>query len=77
MCLLLFDLVNENMFTIRGVKTLCPSSFDKTVIHISITIVNQKYERSELIKIAKMIINLVRVMLCYTYFVINYIQTYS
>lgn len=69
MYVFLFDLVDENSFTIRGVKTLCPSSFDNTIIHISITIVNQIYDRSELIKKAKIIINLV-CKYCIIYYVI-------
>lgn len=54
--------VDEENFTIRGVKVLCPSLFDKTIIHISTTIINQIYEKSELVSKAKMIIHLVSIV---------------
>ncbi|XP_026814662.1 uncharacterized protein LOC113554813 [Rhopalosiphum maidis] len=50
---------DENNFTIRGSKVLCPSLFDSTIVHISVTLVNQVYERSELISKAKFIIQLI------------------
>ncbi|CAI6349302.1 unnamed protein product [Macrosiphum euphorbiae] len=41
-----FVLNDEESFTIRGLKVLCPSLFNNTVVHISVTIVNQVYERN-------------------------------
>lgn len=52
---------NEKNFTIRGDKILCPSLFDETIVHISITIVNQIYEKKNLVSKAKVIINLVSI----------------
>jgi len=52
---------DEESFTIRGLKVLCPSLFDNTVIHISVTIVNQVYERSEIMSKAKFITQLVSI----------------
>uniref|UniRef100_A0A2S2PIK9 Uncharacterized protein n=1 Tax=Schizaphis graminum TaxID=13262 RepID=A0A2S2PIK9_SCHGA len=54
-----FVINDENNFTIRGSKVLCPSLFDSTIVHISVTLVNQVYERSELISKAKFIIQLI------------------
>jgi len=52
---------DEESFRIRGSKMLCPSLFDNTVVHISLTIVNQVYETSELMSKAKLIIHLVSI----------------
>jgi len=52
---------DEESFTIRGLKVLCPSLFDNTVVHISETIINQVYERSALMSKAKFIIHLVSI----------------
>lgn len=57
---------DEESFRIRGSKVLCPSLFDNTVVHISLTIVNQVYERSELMSKAKLIIHLVSIHIIYT-----------
>jgi len=51
----------KESFTIRGLKVLCSSLFDNTIVHISVTIVNQVYERSEFMSIAKCIIHLVSI----------------
>lgn len=56
-----FYVDEEESFTLRGVKVLCPSLFDKTIIHISTTIINQNYEKSELMSKAKLIIHLVSI----------------
>lgn len=61
-----FCIDTEKSFTIRGEKVLCPSLFDKTIIHISITIINQNYEKSEVVLLkAKSIINLVSICILY------------
>ncbi|XP_015364062.1 PREDICTED: uncharacterized protein LOC107161944 [Diuraphis noxia] len=54
-----FLLNDEESFRIRGSKVLCSSLFDNTVVHISVTIVSQVYERSELMSKAKLIIHLI------------------
>lgn len=66
----------EESFSIYGVKTLCPSIFDKTIIHILSIIINQNYEHNELVMEAKSIINLVSAyFIKYTFYTINiYIQ---
>lgn len=48
-------------FTIRGLKVLCPSIFDNTIVHVSVTIISQDYKESELISKAKCIIHLVSI----------------
>lgn len=61
---------DEESFTIRGLKVLCPSLFDNTVVHISVTIINQVYERSELMSKAKFIIHLASIyiyLICLTH----------
>lgn len=71
---------DEESFTIRGLKVLCPSLFNNTVVHISVTIVNQVYERSELMSKAKFIIHLVSIhnsYIHYTYTLISYVVHHS
>lgn len=53
---------NEESFTIRGVNILCLSLFDETIAHISTIIINQNYEKSELVPKAKIVVNLVRIL---------------
>lgn len=53
----------EERFTLSGVNILCPSNFDETIIHISITIIHQMYGKSEFLSKAKVIINLVSVLI--------------
>jgi len=70
---------DEESFRIRGLKVLCPSLFDNTVVHISVTIVNQVYERSELMSKAKFIIHLVSIHIPHTlisYVVSSFISSY-
>lgn len=52
---------DEDSFTICGLKVLCSSLFDNTIVHISVTLVNQVYEKNELISSAKSIIQLVSI----------------
>lgn len=68
----------EESFTIRGLKVLCPSLFDVTVVHISVTIVNQVYERNELMSKAKLIIHLVIYKPCtlILYYVVSFISSF-
>lgn len=69
---------NEDSFTIRGLKVLCPSLFDNTIVNISVTLVNQVYEKNELISKAKSIIQLVSIhyipilISCVLSFIISY-----
>lgn len=60
--LFFFSVDKKEIFTIHGGKTLCLSMFDKTVIQISIVLVDQVYEHNELLLKAKTVINLVSIL---------------
>lgn len=65
---------DENEFTIYGVKVSYPRhSFDETMLQVSTVIMNQIYEKDDLLTKAKNIIHLVSAILTKLYYIPIYL----